>query len=264
MPGLIARPDNTLAEAPMEHDPSHAAVEYSGTNEKITHPAQIAGLLRRVHEERALLTISLPGSNDQFKSVVLEVDLAKNFVLLDELHPHDGHGRLLAVKKFHAHTRLKGVDISFGGILEGATQENGMALYQVALPTQILYRQRRSSFRVRVGAGLIVPVTLSNQNLLQLQGELCDISTGGIGLRLKLDPTQAIDNGSIFPDCNIQLPSNEHVHSGLELRFISPADARNMVRFGGRFLGLESSNQKLIEHFVASLERELLRRRPKD
>lgn len=248
----------------MEHDEPRSAVEYAGENEKISHPAQIAGLLRRVHEERALLTITLPGSNDQYKSVVLEVNLAKGFVLLDELHPHEGHGRFLAVKKFHAHTRLKGVDISFGGILEESTQEGGMALYQVALPTLILYRQRRTSFRVRVGAGLIVPVTLSDQNLLQLQGVLCDISTGGIGLRLKLDPSLAIDNGVIFPDCSIQLPGNEPIHSGLELRFVSPADQRSMVRFGGRFLGLESSNQKLIEHFVASLERELLRRRPKD
>lgn len=248
----------------MEHNKPHPAVEYVGGNEKISQPAQIASLLRRVHEERALLTITLSGSDDQYKSVVLEVNLAKGYVLLDELHPPEGHGRFLAAKKFHAHTRLKGVDISFGGILQESTQEGGMALYQVALPTLILYRQRRTSYRVHVGAGLVIPVTLDDEKLRHLQGILCDISTGGIGLRLKADPSLAIDNGAIFSACEIQLPGNERIHSGLELRFVSPVDQRNMVRFGGRFVRLEPSDQKLVEHFVVSLERELLKKRPKD
>ena len=248
----------------MEHNKPLPAVEYVGENEKISQPAQIASLLRRVHEERALLTVTLPGSDDEYKSVVLEVNLAKSHVLLDELHPLEGHGRFLAAKKFHAHTRLKGVDISFGGILRESSQEGGIALYQIALPTMILYRQRRTSFRAHVGAGLVIPVTLDDEKLRHLQGHLCDISIGGIGLRLKSDPSPGIDNGAIFSDCEILLPDNERIHSGLELRFVSPADPRNTVRFGGRFVGLEAAARKRVEQFVVSLERELLKKRPKD
>ncbi len=248
----------------MEHNKPHPAMEYVGENEKITQPAQIASLLRRVHEERALLTITLPGSDDPYKSVVVEVNLAKGYVLLDELHPPAGHGRFLAEKKFHAHTRLKGVDISFAGILQESTLEGGIALYQVALPTLILYRQRRTSFRVHVGAGLVIPVTLDDEKLRHLQGLLCDISIGGIGLRLKSDQPPAIDNGAVFSACEIQLPGNERIHSGLELRFVSPVDQRHMVRFGGRFVGLAPADRKRVEHFVVSLERELLKKRPKD
>ena len=94
----------------MQHSKPPSAMEYAGENEKISQPAQIAGLLRRVHEERALLNISVPGSDDQYTSMVLEVNPAKGWMLLDELHPAEGHGRFLATKKFHAHTRLKGVD----------------------------------------------------------------------------------------------------------------------------------------------------------
>lgn len=248
----------------MQHNKSLPAVEYVGENEKISQPAQIASLLRRVQEERALLTVTLPGSDDQYKSVVLEVNLARGYMLLDELHPPAGHGRFLAAKKFHAHTRLKGVDISFGGILQESSQENGMALYQIALPTLILYRQRRTSFRVHVGVGLVIPVTLDDEKLRHLQGLLCDISIGGIGLRLKSDPSLAIDNGAVFTGCDIQLPGNEHIHSSLELRFVSSVDQRNMVRFGGRFVRLEPADRKRVEHLVVSLERELLKKRPKD
>jgi c-di-GMP-binding flagellar brake protein YcgR len=156
------------------------------------------------------------------------------------------------------------VDISFSGTLQASTSEKGMALYQVSLPALILYRQRRASYRVRVGAGLMVPVSLDNGELPHLEGSLCDISTGGVGLRLKLDPSLEIGNGTVFSDCEIHLPENERIHSGLELCFVSPADQRNMVRFGGRFLNLEPAEQKLIEHFVVSLEREMLRKRTKE
>jgi c-di-GMP-binding flagellar brake protein YcgR len=248
----------------MEHNKSHPAGEYQGENEKVSHPARIASLLRRVHEERALLTITLPGSDAQYKSAVLEVNLTQDYVLLDELNPPEGHGRFLAAKKFHAHTRLKGVDISFSGKLREATQEGGMALYQVALPASIQYRQRRTSYRVQVGAGLIVPVTLEDKNLLRLSGHVCDISVGGIGLRAKAGPSQTATSGAIYSDCEIQLPDNERIRSGLELCFVSAPDQRNMLRLGGRFVGLEPADRKIVEHFVMALERELLRRRQKD
>ena len=105
---------------------------------------------------------------------------------------------------------------------------------------------------------------MPNENLRHLRGILCDISIGGIGLRLKSDHPLAIDTGTIFSDCEIQLPDNERIHSGLELRFVSPVDQRSMVRFGGRFVGLEPTSQKMVEHLVVSLERELLKKRPKD
>ncbi len=248
----------------MQHHQPEPPAEYVGENEKISLPAQIASLLRRVHEERALLNITVPGSDDRYTSMVLEVNPAMGQMLLDELHPAEGHERFLATKKFHAHTRLKGVDISFAGILQATARENGMALYQIPLPALLLYRQRRSSYRVRVGAGLVVPVILDDENLRHLQGLLCDISIGGIGLRLKAEQPALMDNGAVFSRCEIQLPGNERIHSGLELRFVSAVDRRNMVRFGGRFIGLEPSDQKLVEHFVVSLERELLKKRPKD
>jgi flagellar brake protein len=248
----------------MAHNQPHSATGYPGVSEKISLPARIASLLRRVHEERASLTITVAESDNRYQSLVLEVNPAQGYVLLDELHPPEGHRRFLAAKKFHAHVHLKGVDISFDGILQKSIQDGGTPLYQIALPALMLYSQRRTSFRAPVGAGLTIPVILNDKNLLRLQGLLCDISIGGIGLRLRSDPSLAIDNGSIFSNCEIQIPGNEHIHSGLELCFVAPVDQRNMRRFGGRFVGLNPADRKLVEHFVVTLERDLLKKRPKD
>jgi flagellar brake protein len=254
----------TIEKARMENSKPANALEYVGETEKITHPGQIASLLKRVHDERALLTVTLPGSDNQYRSAVVEVDLVKGYLLLDELHPAEGHARLIEAKKLYAHTRLKGVDIGFAGVLAESASERGMALYKVPLPALIHYRQRRGSYRVHVGAGLAIPVSLNDKDLLHLEGQLCDISAGGIGVRLKSEQPLSVDNGIVFSECDIRLPGNERIHSGLELRFVSPMDQRNFVRLGGRFVGLERSDKKLVEQFVVSLERELLKKRQKD
>lgn len=244
-------------------NPTHAQ-EYVGASEKVTHPGQIASLLKRMHDERALLTVTLPGSDYQYRSAVVEVDLVKGHLLLDELYPVEGHARLIEAKKFHVHTRLKGVDIDFAGVLAEAASEAGIALYKVPLPAQIFYRQRRTSYRVHIGAGLAIPVSLDDKGLLRLEGQLCDISAGGVGVRLKSEQPLSVNDGVVFSECAIRLPGNKRILSGLELRFVSPVDPLHFVRIGGRFVGLERSDKKLVEQFVVSLERELLKKRPKD
>jgi c-di-GMP-binding flagellar brake protein YcgR len=248
----------------MENHQSNDKPEYVGETEKITHPGQIAGLVSRMHEERAHLNVTIPGTRGIYNTAVVRVNPASGHFFMDELHPSDGHDHFLHAKKLLAFTRLKGVELSFACHLGNVTVENGLSLYEIPLPDLINYRQRRAAYRVHVGAGLAVPVVLRDRDMQRLEGLLCDISAGGIGAKIKGKHAAAAEEGMIIPECEIQLPSGDTIACALEVRFISPPDAQGNVRIGGKFRALDKSQEKIVERFVVALERELLRKRPKD
>ena len=210
-----------------------------------------------------MVNITIPGTEGVYNSAVVEVNPTAGHFLLDELHPNDGHDHFLRARKLMAFTRLKGVELSFACRLGDVTREDGMSLYRIPLPGLINYRQRRANYRVHVGAGLLVPVVLRDSDLQQLEGKLFDISAGGIGAKIKASKAAAAEEGMIIPECEIQLPSGDIIACELELRFVSPPDAQGNVRIGGRFKALDKAQERIVEHFVVALERELLRKRPK-
>ena len=237
--------------------------EYSPEIERISFAPQIASLLRRLQESRSLLSVTVSGSDELYNSAVVEVDSGLDYVLLDELTPSDGHERLLRSRSLHAHARLRGIDISFAGTLQEAGVRDGIAFYRLPLPSLVNYRQRRANFRAHVGMGIPVPVALGGRHAAELDGTLCDISTGGIGAMLRSGRTTDLHEGVVLDHCSISLPIGREISCALEIRYVSHDERRHALRIGGRYVDLDRSQEKIVEHFVAALERELLRKKPK-
>ncbi len=238
--------------------------EYSPEIERISFAPQIASLLRRLQETRSLLSVTVAGSDELYNSAIVEVDAEFGYVLLDELTPVEGHMRLLQSRALHAHARLRGVDISFAGALQEAGEKDGIAFYRLPMPTLVNYRQRRANFRARVGMAIPVPIGLGNRHIAELDGTLYDISIGGVGALVRAGSIAELRQGSVFERCNIRLPKGREITCGLEIRYVSHDERRHALRIGGRYVDLGRAQEKIIEHFVAALERELLRKMPKD
>ena len=69
--------------------------------------------------------------------------------------------------------------------------------------------------------------------------------------------------GSVFERCNIRFPKGREITCGLEIRYVSHDERRHALRIGGRHVDLGRARKTIIEHFVAALKRELLRKMPK-
>ena len=137
-----------------------------------------------------------------------------------------------------------------------------MAFYRIALPARVQYHQRRAFYRVRIGMGLAIPVLIGGGDLPLWQGRLHDLSVGGIGARLERDARFSV--GDTLSSCVIQFPRGTAVSSGLEIRFSKLDENYKQLHIGGRFIDLNSQQRKLIERSVAELERELIRKMPRD
>ena len=234
--------------------------QYRSQSERITQRPQLVALLRRLYENRILLRVAIPGMDRQFNSMLLNLNPERDYVLLDELNDETAHRRALESGRVRVFGQHDGVEMNFNLDIHTAQNRRGVRFYQAPLPECIHYMQRRADYRVHVAMDMGISVLLPLTHDTQIDGQLCDVSMGGLGARLELD--QDIQRGLIIPDCRIQLPQDPApLQADLEVRFILPDEQHQALRLGGRFSKLTTEEKGRLRKFVSQLEREMIRRR---
>ncbi len=231
---------------------------------EVSLPTQIAHILQRLARHHALITVSLPQCEEFFSSTILALDRESGVLSIDELNPEEGHALLLARKRLRISARLKGIAVDFETTLQDVRQEDGIAIYSVALPTLLHYHQRRAHFRAVIGAAHEVPIVLQTSHGRYVEGRVHDISPGGIGALFQRVAADEFQRGERHENCVIELPRGHTVQSTLEVCFVDPSEAPAQLRLGGRFVELSRGNEHVIARFIADLERQRLKTRPKE
>lgn len=229
--------------------------------ERITDDRFIADLLRRIMENRALLTITLPGVAGTYHSAILRLDPEQGYLLLDELHPPYGHSKLIETGKLNARATVKGVEIRFPAALQEVGTESGISLYRTNIPDEVFYRQRRAHFRVNVSAAAPMEVSLELPGGGSLSGRIVDISEGGIGVELPVDVP--LNQGERL-QCRMTLPKNTQFGCKLEVRHLGPARSGDKTHMGALFLDLPNHRRKVLARVIADIQRAMIRTLPRD
>ncbi len=224
--------------------------------ERVTHVACIAGLLRRLHQKRALLSVGVPGVGERYSSTLLSVQPDNGSMLLDELTPKQGHVHLLQQRKLHVKGQLRGVDIDFSSVLFEAGSKDRVAYYRVALPGTLNYAQRRSHYRARIGAGSQIRVTFMTAWGETLSGQLSDIAVGGLGVRCNFSDA-VLSCGDFIPHCVIRFAPHNEISSAVEVRSVSREVQSGQWRVGVCFVDMGQATEARIARFVATLDREM-------
>ena len=233
--------------------------EYQGQTEKITQPTQIVGLLRRILDNRVLLSVQVPGHPGVFNSLLLQLNIEQKFITLDELNPTAGHQLAQQAGRLQIHCQSQGVEISFGCDIETGSDRAGIGYYRAPLAALLHYLQRRMNYRVRMILDKEIPVHLQLDADTAVEGQLFDLSLGGIGLNLASDIR--LERGQTLDPCTIRLPSGDTLQMRMEIRFVQTDDRRPIQRVGARFVELGPQQENALRRLVAHLEREMLRRK---
>jgi flagellar brake protein len=253
----IPEHSQAMADSPV----TDRASDYQGKTEKVTHAPQIIGLLKRIRDQRVLLSVTVPGHGDVFNSLLLEVDPERKLILLDELNPHAGHELVCETHQLRVHCQCQGVELGFACEVEVGQGQSGIAFYRAALPESINYLQRRGSYRVRVGLDLAVHVQLPVDEATLVEGELFDLSMGGLGAHV--DAKLHLEHGQVLP-CVLSLPKADPIQVEIEIRFVRADEHKPTQRIGACFRNIQPRQQTLLRRLVTQLEREMLRRKARN
>lgn len=230
--------------------------------ERITDTARISSLLKQLHEQRAMLAVTLPDSADKFNSAILAIDEAAKRMVLDELTPRIGHERLLTNNKLHVFAVLHGIEISFAANLRQVGRERGICFYSIGIPEELNYLQQRANFRIRIGMTSGITVVLRRDQQQQYRGRVIDMSESGLGITVRR--ALPLECGERLP-CTLTLADGHEIECELEVRYVNHVNRPHEdTHFGGRFLDLSPRLHKRLARAIIDLQRELIRKRPKN
>ncbi|TWI53556.1 c-di-GMP-binding flagellar brake protein YcgR [Pseudomonas duriflava] len=221
---------------------------------------EINAYLKLLLEARSPLRITFTELNRQYQSFLVEIDIQRGLIALDELIPSDGEKLLLKGERLRVDTAHEGVQISWECEKAGELSEiNGSRGYWLPLPDQVVYHQRRNAFRVRL--------QLNRQPLAQLadlpgkkylKGSLLDISATGCKIRIPDNATSLLAPADLLEQFSVELPGTA-IQSAVEVRHVQYNEKLGCTEIGLRFYRMSGLTQRQIERFVYQLQRETRR-----
>ncbi|MBD3669475.1 MAG: flagellar brake protein [Gammaproteobacteria bacterium] len=222
--------------------------------------SHITELLKRVIHTRSIITVETDFVEESFNSALLKV-VPDQYLILDELKPSP---RLHSVRDligqvFNIQAYVDGVALEFDTRVIASGVQDDVRYYKTSFPREMLYEQKRGSFRVSTTIDQKIPVKFQLKTGESYKGELFDISSGGISIALRQDVMDSrIPRGVIIPQCTIQLPGvREPFECQLELRNIRQSGRMQLI--GTSFYKLSPRQERIVEKYVATLDRKRLR-----
>ncbi|MDH5184556.1 MAG: flagellar brake protein [Gammaproteobacteria bacterium] len=230
------------------------------SNNNNTHTVKLSShineLIQRVIHGHATISVVTPYNKDPSSSAILKL-VPHEYLLLDELKPGPQlpSERALIGKTVGIKAYVDGISLEFSTSVIGSGVQRGTRYYTVAVPREIIYEQKRGSFRVSTTISQQIPVSFSMQSGLSYRGELYDVSTGGISIALrneKLD--DRLLRGTEIPECHIHFPgAREPFFCQLELQNIRTSGHMQLV--GTSFISLTPRQERELEKYVATMDR---------
>jgi len=226
---------------------------------QIANPRKIANLLSQAYRSRILILASIPGTEDQFTTALLDVREDDGFLILDGLVPQEGHNKFLQSGELELSGRLDGVDIRFKTRLIEDMEDSGLPLYKTELPPKLHYMQRRHDHRVSTGGNRMqFRSAYGSEHRNPVRGYVNDLSRDGVGLLL--EDQISLHRNDILPACTIRLPEGNEVVFSLEIRFLHYNRQRGITRIGGKFDNIDKQSRRQIKRIVLEMDRKRCKR----
>jgi c-di-GMP-binding flagellar brake protein YcgR len=225
--------------------------------ELITDNAFIYVVLKRFLQNRSLLVASVPGTPGQYNTTILSISDARDWLELDELNLKRGHDAVLKEKVIHLTGTQQGVRVEMKVKVLQVDSSESISRYQVEFPREILYHQKRQSYRVNVGADIAFPIRIT-KNKKVYRGNIADISETGMGITV---PSRVPANrGEDLEDCLLHLPNDEKIFCKLRICHIEYDDKHNLTQIGSKVIEMDLPAKRAYQRAIQYVQREMIRR----
>lgn len=221
----------------------------------ITARPRIQSILRPIVDKHNLISITFPDNAGAYSSVLLNADPDADELTIDALHPAAGIEILARLGFLNLDTQLDGVQVQFRATFKKHVMDQGAPCHVLAFPDSIKYRQRRQSFRAQVMPTYDINVSLQAEKGAQFNGQLFDISVGGMCLRFPLNKNYKDKLPKDHVMASLYLPDDSQVNCRIKITHTFQNETTNSLHAGIQFINLDKAQHRAIERFVADLQR---------
>lgn len=233
--------------------------DMSSQYEVINYPQKIISVLNTIHQKHEFLTIDVKDGMAKFTSLLLEVNEAENYIVLDQFFPPPDYRFQFDQQFIEISTKYRGIELRFITRLEAVSDSDKYGeYYKASIPDRLFYHQRRKYKRVPVATTQGNKVYISTDNRLLTHGHLLNISQGGFQASLISSPNDEFDRGLEISKCLINLNTSDKIYGPVEITHTSEP-YRGRMRLACKFLDLNVREERIIDKLVAQQDRQNIR-----
>ena len=226
----------------------------------LTTALEVAANLRMLQESHDPLIITFQERSQRFQSCLVNVDREAGTITLDELIPRDGErfiaaGERFKVEGFHDGVRIAWESTNTWDVIE----HDGQRSYRGAMPTEVVYHQRRNAFRAALKLSQLMDVEMAGDRIKSpVRGKLLDVSATGCKLRFDGNVAERLQLGQVYERFCATFPYGA-MTAPVELRYLHFEERIDTTFAGVRFHNMSGLVQRQVERFVYQLQREARR-----
>jgi c-di-GMP-binding flagellar brake protein YcgR len=241
-------------------------VDVLQAHQVLSTPLEIASTLQLLVERRAPLILTFPQQAKSFRTYLVQVDSDRHMLMLDEIISHDAAVFLEDGEPYRIEGSHGGVLIAWecSSSLRSCTR-GGLRCYQMSMPHEVMYFQRRNAFRATLRLSQWIDIFLDGDKLRRngaLRGRLLEISATGCRVSFDGNLEDQLRIGCIYERMSASAPLNVNL-TMLEIRHLRYEARIDRTFAGVRFHNLSGPVQRKVQSFVNQLQREA-RRAEKD
>ena len=225
------------------------------TEQIVVYKPHMASLLHRLQDARALISLQIGKETTCYNSLIMRIESRNEFFYLDEISPHLAHKKISRGVLLHIIGRIKGVVIEFTCKVMQVENDTSIAMYKVAFPDRLAYRQRRRHFRANVNDAQNISIAIPYNFQQHILGELVDISASGICTKISYAESQQLDEDHAIHEATLRLPGSNKLTLNLKVRNIRHFPEEGYSLVGGEFIDMHPTQQSHLDRIVAMLDR---------
>ncbi len=216
-------------------------------------PEDVYGALRKIVLMKQPVFINIEGSEEKYTSAITHANLKNSSFFLDQVVPQKGNELIRAGHKFSVVADSQGVKIEFDMTGRLKYQPN-KEQYRVEFPTQVLYLQRRTAYRVMVPPAHQILVKLKMEDGGEnLVGRLADLSSSGFKALFKGDCVERLKTVKTIPVARIKFNDQNNMDCGLEARHVVATKEGN-TQVGFAFDLISGMGQRYLDRLIGELQ----------
>jgi c-di-GMP-binding flagellar brake protein YcgR len=223
----------------------------------VTHLPTIERILKELLDAKSIVSLYIDHGQDFMLSSIVALNTGKGVLMLEQGVDQDFNQRLLDAGQIICTATHDQVHIQFTGAELKSTILGDEAVFQVAIPKELVRLQRRDAYRL--ATSVVNPVKcMINTGERFLETVVIDISIGGIGI-LAYEGSGMLKAGESYHGCRIALPGTGEFAVSLNVCTtfeVALKNGRITHRAGCQFIDLPPSVETEIQRYIIRVERE--------
>ena len=208
--------------------------------------------LYRLRREHRLLRVKVPGVEGDLQSLLLEIDLRNQRMLLDEPFPLRVEMEAMVGRRLQVASVEGAASTRFETTALAVESLRGLPVLSVALPVAVVAAQRRNNYRLAVDEHTHIQAILRHDELGNLAARVMDLSVQGIRLEVPGIITDALDG---VVNLFLRMGMEQGMLCQLRVCSQQPVYGEEATLVGGQFQGLNPPQVQTIERFIVRSQR---------